>query len=176
MKGISPAGIAQTSQFATSVVFLAQGVPFMQAGQEFLRSKNGDENSYKSNDATNSLKWSTKAKYASTVDYYKGLIALRAAHPAFRMSTAAAVKANLKILKSDDNVIVYSLNGKAVRDKASTIVVIHNANPGATIVTLPNGKKWSILAKGSKIGTKVLETVAASKISVPGQSTMVLTQ
>lgn len=176
VKGISPAGIAQTSQFATSVVFLAQGVPFMQAGQEFLRSKNGDENSYKSNDATNSLKWSTKAKYASTVDYFKGLIALRAAHPAFRMSTASAVKANLKFLKSSDNVIVYSLNGKAVRDKASTIVVIHNANPSASIVTLPNGKKWSILAKGSKIGTKVLETVAATKISVPGQSTMVLTQ
>jgi pullulanase len=176
VKGISPAGIAQTSQFATSVVFLAQGVPFMQAGQEFLRSKNGDENSYKSNDATNSLKWSTKAKYASTVDYFKGLIALRAAHPAFRMSTASAVKANLKFLKSSDNVIVYSLNGKAVRDKASTIVVIHNANPSASIVTLPNGKKWSILAKGSKIGTKVLETIAATKISVPGQSTMVLTQ
>ena len=176
VKGISPAGIAQTSQFATSVVFLAQGVPFMQAGQEFLRSKNGDENSYKSNDATNSLKWSTKAKYASTVDYFKGLIALRAAHPAFRMSTTAAVKANLKILKSGDNVIAYSLNGKAAGDKASTIVVIHNANPGASIVTLPNGKRWSILAKGSKIGTKVLETLAASKISVPGQSTMVLTQ
>jgi pullulanase/glycogen debranching enzyme len=92
------------------------------------------------------------------------------------MSTASAVKANLKFLKSSDNVIVYSLNGKAVRDKASTIVVIHNANPSASIVTLPNGKKWSILAKGSKIGTKVLETIAATKISVPGQSTMVLTQ
>ena len=176
VKGISPAGIAQTSQFATSVAFLAQGVPFMQAGQEFLRSKNGDENSYKSNDETNSLKWSTKAKYASTVDYFKGLIALRAAHPAFRMSTAAAVKANLKFMKSSENVIVYTLNGKAVGDKAKTIVVIHNANPSASIVTLPNGKKWSILAKGSKIGTKVLETITASKVSVPAQSTMVLTQ
>lgn len=176
VKGISPAGIAQTSQFASSVVFLAQGVPFMQAGQEFLRSKNGDENSYKSSDATNSLKWSTKAKYASTVDYFKGLIALRAAHPAFRMSTAAAVKANLKFLKSTDSVIAYSINGKAVGDKATTIVVIHNSNPAASIVTLPNGKKWSILAKGSKIGTKVLETLAATKISVPAQSTMVLTQ
>ena len=129
-----------------------------------------------SDDATNSLKCSTKAKYASTVDYFKGLIALRAAHPAFRMSTASAVKANLKILNSTDNVIAYSLNGKAVGDKATTIVVIHNANTSASIVTLPNGKKWSILAKGSKIGTKVLESLSATKISVPGQTTMVLTQ
>jgi pullulanase len=72
VKGISPTGIAQLSQFATSVAFLSQGVPFMQAGQEFLRSKNGDDNSYKSDDATNSLKWSTKLKFSSTVNYYKG--------------------------------------------------------------------------------------------------------
>jgi pullulanase len=176
VKGISPAGIAQISHFATSVAFLSQGVPFMQAGQEFLRSKNGDENSYKSDDATNSLKWSTKLKYSATVNYYKGLIALRAAHPAFRMSTTAAVKANLKFLKGSESVIAYTLNGKAVGDKASTIVVIHNADPAGATVSLPNAKKWNILAKGSQIGTKVLQVLNAGKVVVPGQSTMVLTQ
>ena len=176
VKGISPTGVAQISQFATSVAFLSQGVPFMQAGQEFLRSKNGDENSYKSDDATNSLKWSTKVKYAATVNYYKGLIALRAAHPAFRMTTTAAVKANLKFLKGSDNLIAYTLNGKAVGDKASTIIVIHNADLAGATVTLPNAKKWSILAKGSQIGTKVLQVLNAGKVVVPGQSTMVLTQ
>jgi pullulanase len=176
VKGISPTGVAQISQFATSVAFLSQGVPFMQAGQEFLRSKNGDENSYKSDDATNSLKWSTKLKYSSTVNYYKGLIALRAAHAAFRMTTSAAVKANLKFLKGGDNVIAYTLNGKAVGDKSSTIVVIHNADSAGAIVTLPNAKKWNILAKGSQIGTKVLQVLNAGKVVVPGQSTMVLTQ
>jgi pullulanase len=176
VKGISPAGIAQLSQFATSVAFLAQGVPFMQAGQEFLRSKDGDENSYKSNDATNSLKWSTKAKYAATTKYYQGLIALRAAHPAFRMSTTAEVKANLKFLKTTNDVIAYTLNGKAVKDKATTIVVIHNPNPGAAIVTLPNKKKWAIVVKGGVAGIKTIESITAGKVSVAGQTTMVLTQ
>jgi type I pullulanase len=176
VKGISPAGVAQLSQFATSVAFLAQGVPFMQAGQEFLRSKNGNENSYNADDATNSLKWSTKAKYAATTKYYQGLIALRAAHPAFRMSTTAQVKANLKFLKTTNDVIAYSLNGKAVKDKASTIVVIHNPNPGAAVVTLPNGKKWSIVVKGGVAGTKTIESITAGKVSVAGQTTMVLTQ
>lgn len=176
VKGISPADIALTSQFATSVVFLSQGVPFMQAGQEFLRSKNGDENSYKSNDATNSLKWGSKLKFSATVDYFKGLIALRAAHPAFRMSTTAAVKANLKFFKSSENVIAYSINGKAVGDKASTIVVIHNANQAGTTITLPNAKKWNILGQGSQIGTKVLQVLSAGKVLVAGQTTMVLTQ
>jgi type I pullulanase len=176
VKGISPAGVAQLSQFATSVAFLAQGVPFMQAGQEFLRSKNGNENSYNADDATNSLKWSTKAKYAATTKYYQGLIALRAAHPAFRMSTTAQVKANLKFLKTTNDVIAYTLNGKAVKDKAATIVVIHNPNPGAAVVTLPNGKKWSIVVKGGVAGTKTIESITAGKVSVAGQTTMVLTQ
>jgi pullulanase len=176
VKGISPAGVAQASQFASSVALLSQGVPFMQAGQEFLRSKNGDENSYKSSDEINSLKWSTKLKYASTVNYFKGIIALRTAHPALRMSSAAAVKANLKFLKGSDTVIAYSLNGKAVGDKAKTIVVIHNADPAGATITLPNAKSWSILVKGAEAGTKVLQTLKAGKVVVPGQTTMVLTQ
>jgi type I pullulanase len=176
VKGVSPAGVAQLSQFASSVAFLAQGVPFLQAGQEFVRSKNGNENSYNADDATNSLKWSTKAKYVATTKYYQGLFALRAAHPAFRMSTTAQVKANLKFLKTTNDVIAYSLNGKAVKDKAATIVVIHNPNPGAATVTLPNKKKWEIVVKGGVAGTKTIESITAGKVSVAGQTTMVLTQ
>ena len=176
VKGVSPAGVAQLSQFASSVAFLAQGVPFLQAGQEFLRSKNGNENSYNADDATNSLKWSTKVKYVATTKYYQGLFALRAAHPAFRMSTTAQVKANLKFLKTTNDVIAYSLNGKAVKDKANTIVVIHNPNPGATVVSLPNAKKWAIVVKGGVAGTKTIESITAGKVSVAGQTTMVLTQ
>jgi pullulanase len=176
VKGVSPAGIAQLSHFAFSVAFLAQGVPFMQAGQEFLRSKNGDENSYKSSDEINSLKWSTKARNATTTKYFQGLIALRKAHPAFRMSTAAAVKANLKFIPTTDDVIVYTLNGKAVRDSAKLIVVIHNPNPGAASVTLPNKGKWTVLVKGSVAGTKAIQTLSTNKVSVAGQTTMVLTQ
>ena len=176
VKGISPTGIAQLSQFATSIAFLSQGVPFMQAGQEFLRSKNGDDNSYKSDDATNSLKWSTKLKYSATVNYYKGLIALRAAHPAFRMTTTAAMKENIKFFKGTDTLIAYSINGKAVGDKAKTIVVIHNADSANATFTLPNANSWNIVAKGSQIGTKTLQVLKAGKVVVPGQSTMVLTQ
>jgi len=176
VKGITPTGIAQLSQFATSIAVLSQGVPFIQAGQEFLRSKGGDDNSYKSDDATNSLKWSTKLKYSGTVNYYKGLFALRAAHPAFRMATTAALKANLKFLKDSDTLIAYSLDGKAVGDKAKTIVVIHNADAANATFTLPNASSWNILAKGSQIGTKVIQVIKGGKVVIPGQSTMVLTQ
>ena len=176
VKGVSPAGVAALSQFTASVAFLSQGVPFLQAGQEFLRSKSGNDNSYNADDAINSLKWSTKVKYVATTKYYQGLFALRAAHTAFRMNTTAAVKANLKFLTTGNEAIAYSINGKAVKDAATTIVVIHNPNAGATTVTLPNGKKWAIVVKGGVAGTKTIESITASKVSVAGQSTMVLTQ
>jgi len=176
VKGVSPAGVAQLSQFATSIAFLSQGVPFMQAGQEFLRSKGGDSNSYKSIDAVNSLKWNTKTKYASTFKYYQGLIALRLAHPALRMTSTSQIKANLKFLKFPNDVIGYTINGKALKDKASTIVVIHNPNPGSKNLVLPNAKKWSVLVQGAVAGNKVIRSFTGNKIAVAGQSTVVLTQ
>jgi pullulanase len=158
------------------VAFLSQGIPFMQAGQEFLRSKGGDENSYKSSDEVNSLKWSTKSKYVSTTNYFKGLIALRKAHPAFRMTTAAQVKANLKFLPTTNEVIAYTINGAAVKDSAKTILVIHNPNPGTATLTLPTKSKWSVLVKGAIAGTKTLGTLNTKTITIQGQSTMVLKQ
>jgi pullulanase len=75
VKDAKPADIAQLSQLAASIALLSQGMPFIQAGQEFLRSKGGDTNSYKSSDLVNSLKWGTQSANAATVKYYKGLIA-----------------------------------------------------------------------------------------------------
>ncbi len=176
VKGATPAKVAQLSQFTSSVILLAQGVPFIQAGQEFLRSKNGNENSYNADDATNSLKWSTKIKYVATTKYFQGLIALRAAHPAFRINSSDQVKANLKFLPNTSNLIAYSINGKALKDKAATIVVIHNPSPGPVTMTLPNAKKWAVVVKGALAGLKTIETVSSNKVNVPGLSTMVLTQ
>ena len=176
VKDPKPADIAQLSQFATSIAFLSQGLPFMQAGQEFLRSKNGDTNSYKSSDAINSLKWATRKANISTVNYYKGLIALRKAHPAFRMTTTEQVKSNLKFSTSPDGTIVYTLNGAAVKDKAATIVVVHNANVGEQSISLPKGGSWSVLVDNGKAGVSVIRKVSGDTIKVAGRTTVVLTQ
>jgi pullulanase len=172
----TPAQIAQMSRFASSIALLAQGLPFIQAGQEFLRSKNGDENSYKSSDAVNSLKWSTKASNITTYNYFKGLIALRKAHPAFRMTTEGQVIKNLKFYTLPNNVIMYSLAGKAVGDKAASIVVIHNQNATAQEIKLPKAGKWSVVVAGDQAGTKVISSSTMAKINVAGQSTTVLLQ
>ena len=172
----SPAQVAQMARFASSIALLAQGLPFIQAGQEFLRSKNGDENSYKSSDAVNSLKWGTKASNITTYKYFKGLIALRKAHPAFRMTTEAQVIKNLKFYTVPKNVIMYSVAGKDVGDKANGFVVIHNANATAQAIKLPKGGKWSVVVAGDQAGTKAISSGTMTSISVAAQSTTVLEQ
>jgi pullulanase len=173
--GQSQSAVAKQSRQIASLIFLAQGTAFIQAGQEFLRSKDGDHNSYRSSDAVNSLKWAERAKQKVTVEYYKGLIALRKAHPAFRMNTPSAISANLKFLTAPDDVLAYSLNGKAAKDKWSTIVVISNPYGTAKKVNLPATGNWQVVVSGDKAGVTTLSTLKKAKVAtVAANSTLVL--
>lgn len=173
-RGSSEAQLASYHRLSTSVIMLAQGMPFIQAGQEFLRTKLGDENSYKSSDAVNSLKWNSRATNIISVNYYKGLIAIRKAHPAFRMDTAAAVKANLKFLNVDEPMIAYSLDGKAVGDTWNTIVVAHNPSTSARTITLPSSGDWNVVVTGSRASEATITTLkGVTTVSVPALSTWV---
>lgn len=167
--------IASYHRLASSIPILAQGIPFIHAGQEFQRSKGGDSNSYQSGDEVNSLKWNLVTKNADTRNYVKGLITLRAAHPAFRSDDAASVKSNLRFLKSPSDVIAYSLNGAKLGDSWSSIVVIHNAGTKSASITLPSKSDWNVVVEGKKAGTRVLRTLTgSSSAQVPALSTMVL--
>jgi pullulanase len=162
-------------RLSSSIPLLAQGLPFIHAGQEFQRTKDGDPNSYKSSDQINSLKWDLVATNALSRDYFKGLLSLRAAHPAFRIDSAKKVKANLTFIKSPDDVIAYSLNGKSLGDSWKSIVVIHNAGKGVNKISLPSRSNWNVVVEGEKAGIKILRTIkSAAMVEVPALTTMVL--
>ena len=170
-----PALIASYHRLASSIPLLAQGIPFIHAGQEFQRSKDGDSNSYKSSDKINALKWNLISKNSVTRNYFKGMLEIRAQHPAFRLSSTTDVKNNLKFLKTSDEVIAYSLKGSAVKDSWQSIVVIHNAKSASSKVTLPAKGNWNVVVEGSKAGVKTLRTIKnADVVEVRALSTMVL--
>lgn len=88
-------------KLTAALIFLAQGIPFIQAGQEMLRSKplpdgGFDENSYKSPDAVNSIKWNKIAENKDIVDYYRGLIAIRRKFPQLRLRSADEIRERVK--------------------------------------------------------------------------------
>lgn len=171
----SKSAVAKQSRQIAALLFLAQGTPFIQAGQEFLRSKDGDPNSYRSDDAINSLKWTERVSQLTTVNYYRGLIALRKAHPAFRMSSPSVIKANLKFLSAPNDTLAYSLNGKAVGDKWSSIVVVSNPNSSSQKVNLPSLGNWQVVVQGDLAGVSTITTLKNAKsVTVAANSTVVV--
>ncbi len=173
----SPAAIAAMARHASSIAILSQGMPFIHAGQEFLRSKDKDGNSYMSSDAVNSLKWRLRLTNQETYLYHKGLLALRKAHKAFRMSTATEVQNNLKFISNTSDVVAYYLNGKAVGDSWGTIVVAHNPLTKPVKLTLPTSLKgtWTIVVNGAKAGVSSLGTIKNTNvITVPAGGTFVI--
>jgi pullulanase len=174
--GATPASIVKMDQMSAAIVYLSEGVPFIQAGQEFLRTKGGNANSYNASDAVNSLKWGTLSKNMSTNNFYKGLIAIRAAHPAFRLTTSAAIKSSLAFLPTLDGVIAYSLDGAKSKDSWKKIVVGFNATTTIQSITLPSSGSWKVVVSGNSAGTKVLTIVKGASVKIPAQSSVVLEQ
>src|SRR6202007_2812520 len=125
----SEADLIKMDKLSNAIVLTSQGVAFLHAGVEMLRTKNGVANSFNSPDSINRLDWSRKAKYKAVFDYYKGLIALRKNHPAFRMPSTKMIQAHLSFLDTKDpNIVAYQLSGNANGDSWKNIVVIFNGN------------------------------------------------
>lgn len=170
------------NNLAAAIYMTSQGIPFVHAGEEMLRSKpkkNGgfDENSYASPDSVNKLKWDdlNSAEYQDVYNYYKGLIAFRKEHAALRMTTAEEVKANITALEGlEKNVMAFRINGGVNGELADNLFVIFNSNENAAEIELPEGK-WNVYIDDEKAGTEVLRTVSG-KVKVAPISAMVLCQ
>lgn len=131
--------LQRMAKLAQTVVFTAQGVPFIYAGEEVLRDKKGVHNSFQSPDSVNEINWSNKAIYADYYAYIRNLIALRKAHPAFRMGNAGDVAKAVSFLPVQANLVAYTLNGTLANDTWSNIFVAYNGNTHDVTVDLPEG-------------------------------------
>lgn len=167
------------NRLCAAIVFTSQGVPFIQAGEEFLRSKplpekkGFAENSYNMPDAVNSIKWDNIHEYPDMIAYYKGLMALRKAHPVFRMQSEAEMTQNLCFLSdTPENVVAYLLKGKGADDTPENILVIFNGNDKEILYNLPEGK-WKILVDDKTAGADGKKNIS-EKTDVEPLSALVL--
>lgn len=167
------------NRLCAAIVFTSQGVPFIQAGEEFLRSKplpekkGFAENSYNMPDAVNSIKWDNIHEYPDMIAYYKGLMELRKAHPVFRMQSEAEMTQNLCFLSdTPENVVAYLLKGKGADDTPENILVIFNGNDEEILYNLPEGK-WKILVDDKTAGADG-KKIISEKADVEPLSALVL--
>ncbi|WP_422006203.1 type I pullulanase [Roseivirga pacifica] len=161
-------------KLAETIVLTSQGVPFIHAGMEMLRSKDGVENSYESPDSINQIDWSRKAQYKEVYEYYKGIIALRKAHPAFRMASTKDIQANLEFLDyAGDNFIGYRLKNNANGDQWEEVLVLLNGADTNKTISLPAGN-WTLVADGSKVSENGLRKLSSKTLTVPGITAYIL--
>ena len=161
-------------KLAAGIVFTAQGLSFIQFGQDFLRTKYNeeiggfDENSFRSSDKVNNIDWSRKSEYIDVFRYYKGLIAFRKAHRSLRFTDAAQVCDSLVFLECPEkNMVAFIV--KACEDGDSRdLLMIYNANRTNVFFDLPDGE-WDIFVNGQKAGTDVLDSVSG-RVKVAGIS------
>jgi pullulanase len=160
-------------RLANIIVLTSQGISFLHAGSEFRRTKQGEENSFKSPDDINYLDWERASKNKSSITYFKNLIALRKNHPAFRMPTAEAIRQNVQFLKTEAGVVAYTLNGSKMGDKWREIIVVYNANNKSVPVTIPNGK-WKVVLDGEQISEKGIHDFQGTHYYMPAISAVIL--
>ena len=146
-------------KLAAGIVLTAQGVPFILAGDEFLRSKNLVSNSYNDNDPrVNPINWNLKTQHPEVFNYYRGMIALRKSHPAFRMTEKAAVDQALDFATNvPGNLVAYVIRNHANGDSWKNILVIYNGSARSRDVAVTGD--WIIVANEQRAGVEELQSV-----------------
>lgn len=171
--GIGTDELIRLDLLAQTAVFTSQGVPFMLSGEEMLRDKKGVHNSYKSPDSINQLPWDNMQKYPQVFAYYQGLIALRKAHPAFRLGSAELVRKHLEFLPVEEGLVAFRLKDNAGGDAWRDIYVVLNTNKYACMVDVPEDAYTSVVAAG-KVNLDGIRSTTTSKLEVPAQSALIV--
>ena len=171
--GINEDELIRLDLLAQTAVLTSQGVPFILCGEEMLRDKKGVHNSYKSPDSINRLDWNNLKKYPEVFSYYSGLIALRKAHPAFRMGDADMVRRHLEFLDAPKGVVAFRLKDNAGGDSWKDITVILNSNKKVEEISVPEGE-YTAVVKDGKVDSRGLATFSGTRIHVAPQTAMIL--
>ncbi len=166
--------VDRMARLAFGIILTSQGVPFLHAGDEMLRSKGGHPDSYRSPDYINQIDWSRKGDNAGLVRYLKNCIELRHQHPAFRIADAKMVKSNLRFFGHYiPGVIAYELRDHANGDRWRHILVLLNGNNYSVEYEIPE-ENWLIVAQNGEINPKGLGHTKTRLVRLHASSMMIL--
>ena len=168
-------------KLSNTIVLTSQGMPFLHAGVDFLRTKGGDHNSYKSPDEVNWLDWTLKDAQKEVFEYYKGLIGLRKAYPAFALKTQAEIETHLTFytqaadsaIKLGEQMIGYEIAAEAHEALEGKLIVLFNGSLEAQTVTLPAGN-FKVLADHKRVDEKGAQIIKGGAYEMAASSALIL--
>ena len=158
------------NKLSAAIVITSQGIPFSLGGEEFCRSKDGDENSYASSRKENMLDWENVDLYSDVIEYYKGLYKIRDAFAAFSDSTAATANSLTYLSDVPKGVTGYTINNTE-SGKWSQMCVIFNGSDSAQNVTAKGD--WVVLADNKTAGLRNIKNVTNS-VKVEAHSAVIM--
>ncbi|CAM3968971.1 type I pullulanase [Mesobacillus thioparans] len=158
---VDEAILKKQHRLATSMVLLAQGIPFLHSGQEFFRSKKGVGNSYRSPDEINWLDWDLRDDNLDNVNYIKGIIAIRKANGAFRLGDSEEIRRRMTFLPLLAPLIGYELQEGTDWEK---ILVLINPSLHQQLAELPELAKWNVLADHENASAQPFRHTEGNKV------------
>lgn len=158
------------NKLSAAIVITSQGIPFSLGGEEFCRSKDGDENSYASSRKENMLDWENVDLYSDVIEYYRGLYKIRDAFEAFSDSTAATANSLTYLSDVPKGVMGYTINNTE-SGKWSQMCVIFNGSDSAQNVTAKGD--WVVLADNKTAGLRNIKNVTNS-VKVEAHSAVIM--
>ena len=162
----TPEELQRMNRLGAAILMISQGTPFWQAGEEFLRSKDGDENSYKSSDEINNIRWEDLTPDSDAYQmmlFYKGLIEMRKTYGVLR-EAGGKVEVTFQNLSSGAFAVLYTYAGS--EDVAAVVVI----NPTASTVNMDLREgNWALVCDGTTAGAEAIR-VESGTVSIAAGS------
>ncbi len=163
--------LVKMNKLACFITHISQGALFFQAGEEFARTKNGDENSYKSPDSVNQIDWDRKKEYKDLFDFYKGMIELRKSDEVFRLDKTA--KVNKKVSFGECNEQFLTVKYKTSSKDYSEYTAFVNASDNPKVCKLDSNSEYIVLVDGEVAGVEPLDLVVG-EITIPPKTAVLI--
>ena len=166
--------IERMNRLALSMVLTSFGVPFLQAGTEFLRTKKGHHNSYNAGDEINKIDWSLKEKNYETYTFVRDLVEFRKSQKILQAEDPHTIKRALRFLKAPERMVMYLIRSRYKGDYRR-VLVVHNANGNEMQICGKRMKGYRYMTLGQKIQLDYFKMpiVYGEKIDIPAYSTAV---
>ena len=162
--------LVSMNKLSAAIVMTSQGIPFFLAGEEFGRSKDGDENSYASSREENMIDWENIITYSDTVEYYRGLMKIRDSFAAFTDCTAMTANNITSVSNVPKGVLGFYIPNTE-EGKWNKVCTVFNGTDSDQNVTLEG--EWIKIADEHVAGLNNLGTCSGS-VSVKPHSAVIL--
>ncbi len=137
--------LKRSQKLAAAIILTSQGIPFLNGGFDFCRTKGGNPNSYNAGIKINKVDYNRKYKYYDVFKYVEDLIKMRKSHSIFRLDNSDYIRKNLTFFKTPHKVVGFSIKNEGLNDSFDEVAIFYNANLRDYRIDFLNTDEWKVV-------------------------------